>query len=285
MPKILQATQIEETVFELFIQANYRIGNDILETLRTCYENEPLPSARSTLDQLMASYKIAANGDYPICQDTGMAVLFAQVGQDLQICGDFTQAVNNGVRRAYAEGYLRASVVGDPLFGRKNTQDNTPAVIHTELVPGDSLKLTAVPKGFGSENCSRMRMFVPSHTHDDIRDFVLETVKDAGPNTCPPSIVGVGIGGTVEKAALLAKQALTRPVGSSNSDRNYAQLEQSWLTHINRLGIGPGGLGGRTTALAVHINSFPTHIASIPVVVNLCCHAARHASRTLEGAE
>jgi fumarate hydratase subunit alpha len=277
MIREIPASTIEDAVCSLFLQANFVIDRDIARAVQERAQSEDPGPARASLEQIAQSYDIAARESIAICQDTGLAVLFAQVGQDVHIDGDFTQAVNQGVRRAYDEGYLRASVVDDPLFDRTNTRDNTPAVIHTELVPGDRLTLIAVPKGFGSENCSRAKMFPPAASLKDIRDFVVETVRLAGPNTCPPSILGVGIGGSLEKAALLAKRSLARPLNEAHPDPRYAQLEREWLDAINDLGIGPAGLGGRTTALAVHIGSWPTHIASIPVVVNLCCHAARHA--------
>jgi fumarate hydratase subunit alpha len=279
--KDLTALVIEEAVYDLFLQANFTIGDDIVQAVRECALSEDAGPAQDSLEQIANSYAIAAREGIAICQDTGLAVLFAQIGQDVHITGDFTEAINRGVRRAYRDGYLRASVVDDPLFNRNNTQDNTPAVIHSELVPGDSLHLIALPKGFGSENCSQARMFTPAAPLETIRDFVVDTVRQAGPNTCPPSIVGVGIGGTLEKAALLAKLALARPLREPHPDPRYARLEQDWLDALNALGIGPAGLGGRTTALAVHIDTWPTHIASIPVVVNLCCHAARHARCTL----
>ena len=267
---------IIEAVEELFISANYKLPDETEAVIGKCAKCERDPLAKSILKTIEDNIAAAKELAVPICQDTGMAVIFAEIGCDLHINGDFESAVNEGVRRAYTNGYLRKSVVKYPLYERVNTNDNTPAVIHTRLVPGDKLHLTAAPKGFGSENMSRIKMFNPSASEKDIIEFVKETVRVAGSNPCPPIVVGVGIGGTFEYAPLLAKRALTREIGSNNSDIRFAELEKKLLDEINSLGIGPQGFGGDTTALAVHIETYPTHIAGLPVAVNINCHVARH---------
>lgn len=268
---------ITESVEKLCIRAAVWLPADIAMQIECASECEVSPAGTAALEDLMENFKYAAEKGLPICQDTGMAVVFAEVGQDVHITGGaFEDAVNEGVRRGYINGFLRKSVVSDPLR-RVNTEDNTPAVIHVKLVPGDKLKLTVAPKGFGSENMSKMKMFLPSNTQQQIIDFITECVSEAGAQPCPPVIVGVGLGGTVEKAALLAKQALSRPVDTRNADEYYADMEQRCLEQINALGIGPQGFGGNTTALAVNIEVFPTHIAGLPCVVNMGCHATRHA--------
>ncbi len=262
----------------LFLHAATCIGEDVERAIRRGIEVEPSPAGRAALEQIAENYQIARDENIAICQDTGMAVVFAEIGQDAHITGgDFETAVNDGVRAAYAEGYLRKSVVSDPLFNRVNTQDNTPAVIHTRIVPGDTVRLLVTPKGFGSENMSRVKMLVPADGVEGVRKFIVEAVVEAGPNPCPPVIVGVGIGGTMEKAALIAKRMTARPVGSENADPRYAALEKEVLAEINRSGVGPAGIGGRLTALQISIDWYPTHIAGLPVAVNVCCHAARHA--------
>ena len=266
------------------IQANHYLSADMDAAMKHAADTEQSELGKKILHQLQDNLKIADEEMIPICQDTGMAVIFLEVGQDVHFEGAAIEdAVNEGVRQGYTEGFLRKSVVGDPLI-RENTKDNTPAVIHYSIVPGDQVKITMAPKGFGSENMSAMRMFTPSATKEDIINYIVEqinTAKDAGPNACPPMVVGVGIGGTFEKCALLAKQALTRPV-DEHSDIPYVKdLEEEMLSKINQLGIGPGGLGGTTTALAVNINTYPTHIAGLPVAVNICCHVNRHVVRTL----
>lgn len=276
--KEISSGQVEKAVYDIVLEANYQISPDIRQAVEKAAAEEETATGRSALGQILENYDIASRDEVAICQDSGMTVIFAQVGQDLHIAGGFVDAVNAGVRKAHTEGCLRASVVAEPLFERKNTKDNTPAVIHTELAPGDKLILTAVAKGFGSENTSRARMFVPANTREEIRDFVVETAAMAGPNACPPVIVGVGVGGTIDMAALLSKRATVRPVGQYHADPRYAALEREWLDAVNETGVGPAGFGGRTTALWLAIDTFPTHIASIPVVVNLCCHASRHAS-------
>lgn len=278
----IRAEVIKDTVKDLFIEANYVIGKDIYKKLKEQHEKEESEVGKSILKQIIENDEIAAKERIAICQDTGLAVLFIELGQDVRIVGgDFNEAVNQGVREAYTDGYLRKSAVTDPLFDRKNTKDNTPAIIHIEIVPGDRIKILVTPKGFGSENMSALKMLKPADGVKGVKDFVVETAVKAGPNPCPPIIVGVGIGGTVEKAALMAKKATLRPVGQHNPDERYARLEQEILEEINKSGIGPGGLGGRTTALAVNIEHFPTHIAGLPVAVNICCHAARHAETTI----
>lgn len=273
----ITACQIKDTIKTLFININYEIGDDVLSSLESAVDREVSPVGKAILGQIIENDIIAKNERVPMCQDTGMAVVFAKVGQDVHITGgSFTNAINEGVREAYSEGYLRKSIVSDPLFDRKNTGDNTPAVIYTDIVPGDKIKLTVTCKGFGSENMSRIKMMTPADGVDGVLDFIVKTVVEAGPNPCPPTIVGVCIGGTMDKAAQLAKLATIRPVGSRNSDPRYAELEAEALRRINESGVGPGGLGGRITCLAVNIESYPTHIAGMPVAVNICCHAARH---------
>lgn len=278
----IQAAQIRDTVRSLILQASYVIGDDVRSKVAGCLAEEPSPSGRAVLSQLLENYDIARQERIAICQDTGMCVVFLDIGQDVHIAGgDLTQAVNDAVRSAYSEGYLRKSVVGDPLFARVNTKDNTPAVLHTRIVPGENVSILVSPKGFGSENMSAVKMLVVAEGVEGVVRFVVDTVKNAGPNPCPPVIVGVGIGGTMEKAAELAKRMTARPVDQPNEDPRYAALEERILNEINALGIGPAGIGGRTSALKVSIATYPTHIAGLPVAVNLCCHAARHAQALL----
>ena len=274
----LNAAAITDAVARLCIQTNTCLPQDVKDTIRAAREAEPWPVAQNILDRIIENYSIG--GEVPICQDTGMACVFLEVGQDVHINGDLTAAVNEGVRQGYGEGYLRKSVVGDPLE-RVNTGDNTPAMIYTELVPGERVTVTVAPKGFGSENMSRIAMLKPSDGVEGVKEFILETVKLAGPNPCPPIVVGVGVGGTFDKCALLAKRALLRDMGSHNGNPCYAQLEQELMEKINALGIGPQGFGGRTTALAVHIETLPTHIAGLPCAVNINCHVARHGTEVL----
>ena len=274
----IKADDIKKAVKALFISLNCEIGDDITKALKNGLEIEESETAKAVLTQLLKNNEIAKNEQIPICQDTGMAILFVEYGDKVVIDGDFTEAVNQGVREAYIDGYLRKSVVDDPVFDRKNTCDNTPAVIHTKIVSGETLKITAGCKGFGSENMSKTKMLAPSYGVEGVKDFVLETVKQAGPNPCPPIVVGVGVGGTFEQAAVMAKRATFRRADSQNADVRYAELERELLTKINEMGIGPAGLGGKTSALCVNIEYAPTHIASIPVAVNICCHAARHKS-------
>ena len=269
---------IVSEIARLCQEANYKLEEDVLASFKRACETEVSQSGKEILNLLIDNANIASGESIPMCQDTGFAVVFAELGQDVHITGgDFNEAVNEGVRRGYQEGYLRKSIVGHPLE-RVNTGDNTPAVIHTKMVTGEKLKITVAPKGGGSENMSALKMLKPAEGVEGVKKFVLETVKNAGPNPCPPLIIGVGIGGTMEKCALLAKEALLRTVGQPNQLPDIAGLEQELLDKINQLGIGPSGLGGKTTALAVHIEIFGAHIASLPVAVNINCHAARHKS-------
>ncbi len=276
--RIIKDTDIKNVVKALFISLNCEIGDDITNALENALNVEESDTAKAVLNQLLTNNKIAKGEQIPICQDTGMAILFVEYGDKIIIDGDFTQAVNDGVREAYIDGYLRKSVVDDPVFDRKNTKDNTPAVIHTKIVHGETLKITAGCKGFGSENMSKTKMLPPSAGVEGVKAFVLDTVKTAGPNPCPPIVVGVGIGGTFEQAAVMSKKATFRRADSENQDSRYSALENELLCEINKMGIGPAGLGGKTSALCVNIEYAPTHIASIPVAVNICCHAARHKS-------
>ncbi len=272
---------IIEAVKELCIEANYHLSQDMCEALENAAKTEESDLGRSILEQLEKNLEIAASDDIPICQDTGMAVIFVELGQEVHIEGGFIgDAINEGVRRGYTEGYLRKSVVRDPL-DRVNTGDNTPAVIHYFMKPGDGLRITVAPKGFGSENMSRVFMLKPADGAEGVKNAVLTAVRDAGPNACPPMFVGVGVGGSFEKAALLAKQALLRGAGTHSEKPHFREMEEELLKRINESGIGPGGLGGSTTAFAVNIESYATHIAGLPVAVNICCHVNRHASREL----
>lgn len=281
MIRTIQTDEITKNIKEMCIQANHYLSADMDAAMKHAADTEQSELGKKILHQLQDNLKIADEEMIPICQDTGMAVIFLEVGQDVHFEGAAIEdAVNEGVRQGYTEGFLRKSVVGDPLI-RENTKDNTPAVIHYSIVPGDQVKITMAPKGFGSENMSRVFMLKPADGIEGVRHAILTAVKEAGPNACPPMVVGVGIGGTFEKCALLAKQALTRPV-DEHSDIPYVKdLEEEMLSKINQLGIGPGGLGGTTTALAVNINTYPTHIAGLPVAVNICCHVNRHVVRTL----
>jgi len=277
--RIVSTQLVEEAVEKLFIEANYSLPKSLVNSIEIAKANEDNELAKSILSKLCDNLDAADKIGVPICQDTGMAVIFAEIGNDVYLEGKpFEDAVNDGVSKAYENGYLRKSVVSNPLFNRKNTGNNTPAIIHTKIVKGDKVKLCAAPKGFGSENMSAVKMFTPSATPSDIVDFVVETVKTAGGNPCPPIVVGVGIGGNFEYCAYLAKKALTRDVDIPNSDCDFAQLEKTMLEEINKLDIGPQGFGGKTTALAVNIEAFPTHIAGLPVAVNIGCHVTRHKS-------
>ena len=276
----LQAKVITDAVRQMCITANRNLPDDVRRCIAASREREDWKPAKETLDKLIENYEIAERDGVPICQDTGVACVFIEVGQDLHIQGDLNEAINEGVRLGYKEGYLRTSVVADPLR-RTNTGDNTPAFIYYEIVPGDKVKLTVAPKGFGSENMSKVAMLRPSDGIDGVKAFILQTVETAGANPCPPIIVGVGIGGTFDKATLLAKKALLCPADDKNSDPYYAKLEEELLESINALGVGPQGFGGRTTALAVKVLSMPTHIAGLPVAVNINCHVARHITAEL----
>lgn len=279
--RIVNVSEITENIKKMCIEANHYLSKDMEAALKHSQETEASPLGRQILGQLSENLQIAADEMIPICQDTGMAVVFLEVGQDVHLVGGAVEeAVNEGVRRGYTEGYLRKSVVGDPIE-RVNTGDNTPAVIHYSIVHGDTVRITVAPKGFGSENMSRVFMLKPADGIEGVKDAILKAVSDAGPNACPPMVVGVGIGGTFEKCALMAKQALTRETGAHSPIPYVKELEEEMLEKINGLGIGPGGLGGITTALAVHINTYPTHIAGLPVAVNICCHVNRHIVREL----
>ncbi|WP_370777316.1 fumarate hydratase [Roseburia sp.] len=272
---------ITENIKEMCIEANHYLSKDMDIAMKQAVETEKSELGKKILNQLQDNLKIADEEMIPICQDTGMAVIFLEVGQDVHFEGDAIEdAINEGVRQGYTEGFLRKSVVKDPLI-RENTKDNTPAVIHYSIVPGDKVKITIAPKGFGSENMSRVFMLKPADGIEGVKDAILTAVKDAGPNACPPMVVGVGIGGTFEKCAILAKKALTRSVGEHSDIPYVKDMEEELLGKINKLGIGPGGLGGTTTALAVNINTYPTHIAGLPVAVNICCHVNRHVVRTV----
>lgn len=281
MIREINASEITKTVREMCIKVNHFLSEDMDNALKKATENEKSDLGKKILDQLQENLKIAGEDMIPICQDTGMAVLFVEVGQDVHVAdGLIEDAINEGVRQGYVDGYLRKSVVNDPII-RENTKDNTPAVIHYSIVAGDKIKITFAPKGFGSENMSRVFMLKPADGIEGVKNAIMTAVTDAGPNACPPMVVGVGIGGTFEKCAILAKKALTREIGK-NSDIEYvAELEKEMLQKINTLGIGPGGLGGTTTALAVNINTYPTHIAGLPVAVNICCHVNRHIVREI----
>ncbi len=275
--RTINAADITEAVKKLFMDMNYHIGKDILSALQKAQQEETSPIGKNVLGQLIENHAIASSEEVPICQDTGMAVLFVEYGDHVVIeNGSFEEAVQEGVRRAYIDGYLRKSVVSDPVFDRINTRDNTPAIIYTQIVSGQEIRILGGCKGFGSENMSSVKMLTPSAGLEGVRQFVLDVVRYAGPNPCPPIVVGIGIGGTFEKAAMLAKKATLRPIDTGHPDERYARLEKELLEEINGMGFGPAGLGGITTALGVNIETFPTHIAGMPVAVNICCHAARH---------
>jgi len=278
----IDTKSVTETISRLLQDACYRLSDDVLTALGQAYEKEESPASRHALARLLENAEVASRDDVPLCQDTGMAVVFLELGQDAHIVGgNLYEAIQEGTRRAYSEGYLRKSVVDRPFSSRVNTRDNTPAVIHTTIVPGEKLKITALSKGFGSENMSRLAMLPPAKGRRGVIDFVVECVEAAGANPCPPVIVGIGIGGTAEKCMLLAKEALLRRVGDLHPDSEVAELETEILKRINELGIGAMGYGGRITALAVHVEVFPTHIASLPVAVNLQCHSVRHREAVL----
>ena len=281
MIREINVKELTDNISEMCIQANHYLSPDMDACMKQAVETEKSELGKKILNQLQENLEIADKEMIPICQVTGMAAIFMEIRQDVHfVGGDFEEAVNEGVRRGYVDGYLRKSVVKDPLI-RENTKDNTPAILHTKIVPGDKVKITIAPKGFGSENMSRIFMLKPADGIEGVKNAILAAVKDAGPNACPPMVVGVGIGGTFEKCALLAKQALTRPVNEHSDIPYVREMEEEMLTKINHLGIGPGGLGGTTTALAVNINTYPTHIAGLPVAINICCHVNRHAVREL----
>ena len=276
----IQAQRITEVVKRLCISANNHLPEDVKHCIEKSYEMENWPQAREILERIMENYQIADREDCPVCQDTGVACVFIKMGQEVHVVGDLQEAIHEGVRQGYAQGYLRKSVVRDPL-DRVNTGDNTPAMIYFDIVPGDIFEITVAPKGFGSENMSQIKMLKPSDGLQGVKDFVVKVVEEAGPNPCPPIVVGVGVGGTFDKAAYLAKKALMRHAGEPNPVPFYAELEQELLEKINALGIGPQGFGGKTTALAVHIEQCPTHIAGLPVAVNINCHVTRHQTEVL----
>ena len=279
--RTINVNTITENIKEMCIQANHFLADDMDKAMKHALETEEAPLGRQILDQLQDNLKIAAEDMIPICQDTGMAVIFMKIGQDVHFeGGSLEDAINEGVRQGYVEGYLRKSVVGDPII-RENTKDNTPAVIHYSIVPGDKVEIKVAPKGFGSENMSRVFMLKPADGLEGVKNAIISAVRDAGPNACPPMVIGVGIGGTFEKCAQMAKHALTRNIEEKPTVPWVKELEQEMLTRVNQLGIGPGGLGGRITALAVNIETFATHIAGLPVAVNICCHVNRHANRIL----
>ena len=276
----ISAARITEVIRRLCIEANCHLPQDVKARIEACKDSESWALGKEILERIVENYQIADKNDAPICQDTGVACVFLDIGQDVHIVGNLEEAIHEGVRQGYSEGYLRKSVVGDPLE-RVNTRDNTPAFIYYNIVPGDKLEITVAPKGFSSENMSAIKMLRPSDGVQGVKNFVIQTVENAGPNPCPPIVVGVGIGGTFDKAALLAKKALMRPVDTSNPKPLYANLEKELLEEINALGIGPQGFGGATTALAVNIATFPTHIAGLPVAVNINCHVTRHKTEVL----
>lgn len=279
--RIINVSEITKNLKEMCIEANHFLTTDMKEALKNAVQTEESTLGKQILNQLQGNLHIAREDMIPICQDTGMAVVFIEVGQDVHFeGGSLEEAIHEGVRQGYVEGFLRKSVVKDPLI-RENTKDNTPAIIHYNIVPGDKVKITVAPKGFGSENMSRVFMLKPADGIEGVKNAILTAVKDAGPNACPPMVIGVGIGGTFEKCALMAKQALTRPVNEHSDIPYVKEMEEELLERINKTGIGPGGLGGTTTALAVNINTYATHIAGLPVAVNICCHVNRHAVREI----
>ena len=281
MIRTIHVNEIIKNIKEMCIEANHVLSKNMNCALKCAFQNEKSSLGRQILGQLQENMEIAEKEMIPICQDTGMAVIFLEIGQEVHFeGGDLEEAVNEGVRQGYVEGYLRKSVVEDPIY-RKNTNDNTPAIIHYKIVSGDQVKIKVAPKGFGSENMSRVFMLKPADGIEGVKNAILQAVKDAGPNACPPMVVGVGVGGTFEKCALMAKEALTREVGVHSEILYVKELEEEMLSKINELGIGPAGLGGSTTALAVHINTYPTHIAGLPVGINICCHVNRHIVRTI----
>ena len=279
--RLVKAEKITAVVAKLCIEANHRLPQAATSRIALCHAREQWPIAKEILGKIIENYNLAEKGNLPICQDTGAACVFLEVGQEVYIDGNLAVAVDEGVRQGYRDGYLRKSIVSDPLFARKNTGDNTPAILYTEYLPGKLVTVTVAPKGFGSENMSRIKMLLPSDGVSGVIDFVLETVEAAGPNPCPPIVVGIGLGGTFDKAALLAKKALLRPIGQPSAHESYAHLEAELLEKINQLGIGPQGFGGSTTALSVAIEYMPTHIAGLPCAININCHVTRHATEVI----
>lgn len=277
----INVKELTSNIKEMCIEANYNLSCDMAQKINEAMKAEESELGKKILNQLLENLEVAKEDNVPICQDTGMAVIFLEVGQDVHFeGGNYEDAINEGVRQGYKEGYLRKSVVSDPIL-RVNTKDNTPAIIHTKIVPGDKVKITVAPKGFGSENCSQIYMLKPAQGAEGVKDAVVKTIKDAGPNACPPMVIGVGIGGNFEQAAILAKQALTREVGKHSDLPHIREMEIELLDRINKLGIGPGGLGGKITALAVNINTYATHIAGLPTAVNISCHVNRHVTREI----
>lgn len=273
----IDSRNVKDKVKELFLKANYYIGEDVLSSIRKALDSERSDTGKYVLKTILKNYELSANEELAICQDTGLAILFIKLGQEVHIKGNWEEAINEGVKEAYIDGYLRKSAVTDPVFDRKNTKTNCPAIIYTDIVPGDRIELLVTPKGFGSENMSALSMMKPADGPEGIVDFIVETVRKAGPNPCPPTVIGVGVGGTTDHVCIMAKKATLRKVGEYNPDPRYAKMEKDALERINKLGIGPAGLGGGTTSLWVSIDYAPTHIAGMPVAVNICCHAARHA--------
>ena len=279
--RTIHTDEIIRNIKEMCVEANHNLTIDMDDAVRAAVKNEKNPLGKQIMQQLEANLDIAKEEQIPICQDTGMAIIFFKVGQDVHIeGGNITDAINEGVRQGYEKGYLRKSVVRDPLI-RENTNDNTPAIIHYEIIPGDKIEITVAPKGFGSENMSKVFMLKPADGEEGVKNAVISAVKEAGPNACPPMVVGVGIGGDFEKSAILAKTALTRDINSSHPEEHIARLEKELLQEINQLGIGPAGLGGSTTALAINIETYATHIAGMPLAINMCCHVNRHSKRTI----
>lgn len=274
--RVIKSDIIKETVKELCIQANYYLPSDVKQALYDAYYLEDNELSRETISILKENASIAEKKKMPICQDTGMACIFIEIGQEVYVDGNLKEAIEEGVRIGYKEGYLRKSVVDDPVFDRKNTNDNTPAIIYYDIVEGDQLKIVVAPKGFGSENMCQVKMLKPSDGVEGIKEFVLKVVNDAGPNACPPMVIGVGIGGSFDRVTLLSKKAMLREIGTHHSDKRYASLEEELLELVNQTGIGPAGYGGKVTALSLNIETYPTHIAGMPVAVSICCHVARH---------
>ena len=279
--RVINVEEISKNIKEMCIEANYYLSDDMKNALYKAAEQEENPLGCQILNQLKENLDIAGVEQIPICQDTGMAFVYVTMGQEVHIDGDLKEAINEGIRQGYQEGYLRKSVVDDPLFDRINTKDNTPAIIYFDIVTGDEFKIVVAPKGFGSENMSQIKMLKPSDGVQGVKDFVLKVVNDAGPNACPPMVIGVGIGGSFDKVTLLSKQAMMREIGSHHPDSRYADLETELLEMINATGIGPAGYGGKTTALSLNIETHPTHIAGMPVAVSICCHVARHKEASL----
>lgn len=278
----IKAIQIKDTVKELFLKANFSINNDLINLLEDSLKKETSPLGKYALNMIIENSKIASLKKLPLCQDTGLGIVFIEIGQNVHVIGgDFKESINEGVKEAYEEGFLRKLVVDDPLFERKNTHTNTPATIYTDIIPGDIIKILVIPKGFGAENMSALTMLKPTDSKETVVNFVVETVRKAGGNPCPPTIIGVGIGGTIDSVMLLAKKAIFRRVGQHNPNEKYAELEAEILERVNNLGIGPAGLGGNITSLAVHVDYLPTHIAGLPLAVNICCHSARYAKGIL----